>query len=125
MREYFKKELEGKLENCTAQVRCRSEERCGNANTHLRWFEPVGPCGLLRVLGESPQPTFVLAASSSQAVCEGLGGGGVPTTKGEFEQRWEGSSGQKWSGPEVPRGCGDLLAAHFLPKYLRLRWNNS
>ena len=75
VREDFKKEFNRELENCATQVRCRSKERCGNTNTHLRWFEPVESRGLQRVSGEPPPSTSALATLSSRTVREGLGGG--------------------------------------------------
>jgi len=71
--EYFKKELNRKLENCATQVRCGSKARDRNMNSHLRWSEPAEPFGLLHVSRESPPLTCVSVASLSRMVRERLG----------------------------------------------------
>jgi len=61
--EYFEKEFNRELENCTTKMRHGSEGRDGNLNTYLRWFEHVGSFGLLRVLGALLPLTSILVAS--------------------------------------------------------------
>ena len=63
--EYFKKEFSRELENWTTWVGCTPEE---NANTHLRWSEPVGSFGLSHASRGPPHLTSVLVASLSWVV---------------------------------------------------------